>query len=620
MTVVPLSLQVSHFEHHLDRTVMHTGSAECHDRIRQAIDDEIISLELSIRVLKSRRNALAPISRLPPETLAAIFSFLSHSTNKEASRLKWICVSHVSRQWRETALNYPRLWSHINLSKRAPAAIAEILSRAKMAPLNLEVDLTRWKRERIDAFERQLDAHMSHTRHLRISGPLPPFEQLVSSAPTLESLSLSHKSGSSDQAVIPINLFNCTAPSLTSLELVYCNISWKSPLLTGLQTLKIFCLSEEARPKLEDWLDALSEMPKLATLSLHFASPVAPLASLISESLRTITLPSLTKFYIAASAKDCALALAHLMMPALISLDVAAESNEVEGEDVRPLIPYVAQNVCGLQDTEPLRSIMINGDRTHARVYAWTMADADLDDGDSTFVFGALFPPRLSFVAEGIRWHPGVDIGIFNALLTLLPVNSVSSFTAERPSTQLSKEFWLSQAPRWPLLEQVRLGPTAVKAFRNMLAEDAPPDGPRLPSLTKLILINVTLTVPRTCSLGDMLIERVEQGVPLKVLDLLKCTAPGHAIRLLREIVVDVKEPLAEYRNRIVMWEPELFNLHREIGYWNEVEFNTLEPLYIDLTYDEDEDDEDDEDDDANEDDEDDEEYSESDDYYDEGY
>ena len=590
---------------------MHTGSAEPHDRIRQAIDDEIISLELSIRVLKSRRNALAPISRLPPETLAAIFSFLSPSTNKEAFHLKWICVSHVSRQWRETALNYPRLWSHIKLSKPVPAAIAEILSRAKMAPLDLEVDFSRWKGEQINAFERQLNAHISHTRHLKVSGHLPSFKQLVSSAPTLESLFLSNRVGlfdDSDPATIPNNLFNCTTPSLTSLELELCNISWKSPLLKGLQTLNIFCPSEEARPKLEDWLDALNEMPKLAILSLHDASPVAPLAPLILTSSRTVTLPSLTKFHIATSAKDCALALAHLVMPALTSLYIAAESYEMEGEDMRLLIPYVTRNICRLQDTEPLRSIMINGDRTHAKVYAWTVADADLEDCNPTMLFGTSIPTRLSFIARGIYWHPGVNIGIFDALLTLLPVNSVSSFTAERPSTKLSEEFWLSQAPRWPSLKQARLGPTAVKAFRNMLAEDAPPDGPRLPSLTKLILVDVTLTTPRMCSLGDMLIERVEQGVPLEALDLLKCTAPAHAIQLLREIVVDVKEPLARYQNRIAMGDPELFNLHREIGYWNEVEFDTPEPLYIDVTYDEDEDDEDDE------------EYSESDDYYDEGY
>jgi hypothetical protein len=40
-----------------------------------------------------------------------------------------------------------------------------------------------------------------------------------------------------------------------------------------------------------------------------------------------------------------------------------------------------------------------------------------------------------------------------------------------------------------------------------------------------------------------MLMKRVEQGVPLEVLDLRSCTATGLAIRLLSEIVVDVWGP-----------------------------------------------------------------------------
>jgi hypothetical protein len=35
----------------------------------------------STQALRSRRNALAPISRLPPEILAAMFSLLSFYTN-----------------------------------------------------------------------------------------------------------------------------------------------------------------------------------------------------------------------------------------------------------------------------------------------------------------------------------------------------------------------------------------------------------------------------------------------------------------------------------------------------------------------------------------------------------
>ena len=114
---------------------MDTGSAESRNRLRNAIDDELISLKQSARALKSHRNALFPISRLlPPEILAAIFSFLSSSANKEASHLELIYVSHVCRQWRETALNHPHLWSHINLPLPASALTAEILARAKMAP------------------------------------------------------------------------------------------------------------------------------------------------------------------------------------------------------------------------------------------------------------------------------------------------------------------------------------------------------------------------------------------------------------------------------------------------------------------------------------------------------
>jgi hypothetical protein len=238
-------------------------------------------------------------------------------------------------------------------------------------------------------------------------------------------------------------------------------------------------------------------------------------------------------------------------MPALASLHVEADSREVEGEDVRQLIPYVARNVCVLQDIEPLRSILISGkEYPGVNVIAGIPADADLEyypvDPNR---YNKSIPARLRFASRfpfsGSNWHRGVDIGIYDALLAVLPLDSVSTFHAQY-CTAFSKEFWLSQASRWPLLEQAHLAPTAAKGFRDMLAEDAPPDGPRFPSLTKLILLHVKLTAPRMLSLRDMLIERVEQGVPLDILDLRTCFAPEHIIQPLREIVVDVKDPLKE--------------------------------------------------------------------------
>jgi hypothetical protein len=90
------------------------------------------------------------------------------------------------------------------------------------------------------------------------------------------------------------------------------------------------------------------------------------------------------------------------------------------------------------------------------------------------------------------------------------------------------------------------LVPTAIKGFRDMLAEDAPPDGPRLPALTKLILDGILLTDPRAYDLRDMLVQREEQEVPLVDLDLRTSSASERAIQFLKENVVDLQEPLDE--------------------------------------------------------------------------
>jgi hypothetical protein len=232
-------------------------------------------------------------------------------------------------------------------------------------------------------------------------------------------------------------------------------------------------------------------------------------------------------------------------------------------------------------------------------VFAWIMPDADIE-GYQPFKYNASIPARLTFTATSTNWHRGIDIDIFDSLLTLLPVDSVSTFIVHN-YTRLSKEFWLRQAPRLPSLEEARLAPTAVQAFRDMLAEDTPPDGPRLPSLTKLLLIYVALTTPRTLSFRDMLIERVEQGVPLDVLDLRTCVAPEHIVQLLGEIVVDVKGPPArdpmEEVDEFAVWDPELFNLHTEIGSLNEVEFDDDPgPFHAEICCGDDEDEDDDED------------------------
>jgi hypothetical protein len=289
-------------------------------------------------------------------------------------------------------------------------------------------------------------------------------------------------------------------------------------------------------------------MPQLEELSLQSATPLAPpTGPFISRPSRFATLPSLTLFYISDFSKECALAIIHLVLPALTRLHVDVESQDWKGEDVRLVIPYVARTVCEIQDIAPLRRMLFSGEGKRAEVVAWAMPEADGKIYSPDTLLSESASARLMFTATGMCWDHEVVTAVYDALFALLHVDSISTFTAQN-CTRLSKEFWLNQAPRLPLLERVSLVHTAVKAFRDMLAEDVPPDGPRLPLLTKLTILYVTWFSMRTYHFRDMLLKRVEQGVPLESLDLLACQEPyprkpPRANQIFAEVVVDVQGP-----------------------------------------------------------------------------
>ena len=126
-----------------------------------------------------------------------------------------------------------------------------------MTPLHLEA-IVMLGEAKSSALLRQLETHIFHTCRLDLSGNLPTsLERIMSSSPALESLSLCHTPdlfSHLDPIIIP-TLFNVTAPKLTPLELIGCDISWKAPLLKGLRTLKILRPSDVARPTLVERLE-----------------------------------------------------------------------------------------------------------------------------------------------------------------------------------------------------------------------------------------------------------------------------------------------------------------------------------------------------------------------------
>ncbi|KAI0297573.1 hypothetical protein B0F90DRAFT_1669361 [Multifurca ochricompacta] len=476
--------------------------------LRNAIDDELKSLEESARALKHRRNALAPISCLPSETIAIIFSFLSLPekyvrilTGYGQDTLAWLRVSH----------------------------------------------------------------HHSHSVDLQ--GTL---DQLVSSASSLEWLSLIvedelHMSlGLPVPAKIPYTLFDGIAPRLSRLQLDHCDISWKSPLLKSLRILELHTLSPFERPSLEDWLDAMGQMLQLETLVVHFATPMASSDSAtIAEPQRIITHPSLIQLNISASAADCALALTHLVLPALTRVRVDVHSDQPGGDDVLTVVPYFGRNAHGPQDEEPLQSILVSGEQTLTEIVVWTVPDADVDVKNPVTLISATTSARAVFTASCRTWRFGTDAKIVDAALTALPINSLTTLTAQN-STHFPAQLWLDHAPRWPLLERVRLVDYEAKgSFTDALAENTSSEVPLLPSLTKLTLMN-TIFSDEKYKFRDMLMGRIEQGVPLECLDLHLCEVTDRTVQFLEEVVVDVQGPSEGFRPT-VRW-PTLSNWTRDMG------------------------------------------------------
>ena len=232
------------------------------------------------------------------------------------------------------------------------------------------------------------------------------------------------------------------------------------------------------------------------------------------------------------------------MLPALISLCVNAKSRTWDGDDVQFVIPYVARNAHGLQDTAPLQTILFNAEEMLVEIVAWTVPDADVEVCDLDTLTKAADSARLVFtVTTESGWDCRMDTVIFDAMLPHLPLNAISMLSAHNDA-RLSKEVWLSHAPRLTMLKRVLLVSSAVGGFREMLEEDASPnDLPRLPQLTKLILSEVSLTALMTQDLCNMLVKRKEHGAPLEALDLRTCIGTERAIELLSETVGTVQGP-----------------------------------------------------------------------------
>ncbi|KDQ13434.1 hypothetical protein BOTBODRAFT_33456 [Botryobasidium botryosum FD-172 SS1] len=259
------------------RSLTRTRKAGCTgevDLLDLAYDSIQKTTSAMLAQLRTRRNQLALVHRLPNELLSLIFVLAEHSAGASASAVSpgprkrgktltdnpCLCISAVCRTWRETALSTPRLWTNIDVSS---VLLAEMFAvRSGSAPLDILVDLTE---DNLIGPWAQVNTHMEQVAYwsktvdrwatLKITGTEPierddvlPWMYLP--APSLEVLHISW--GGRDVIGFPIasvNPFGGEAPRLRDVSLTAFHLPLHFPVFSGLTKLRLsrICLEEKEK-------------------------------------------------------------------------------------------------------------------------------------------------------------------------------------------------------------------------------------------------------------------------------------------------------------------------------------------------------------------------------------
>ena len=364
-------------------TLSSVRDVEVIKKTRTQIDKELANLS----ALKACRNALAPISRLPPELLSTIFTYTAsasiHSEWLPESRLypfwrrpmAWMKVTQVCRRWRAVALQCPMLWTHICLSDYH--LTRKMLRRSKNLPIFVESDLSSRRNSRLfQAMWIALD-HLPRIQALHIRSSLSQlqriFTKLTGPAPILESLHISkiynrHTAGG-DVFTVPAHLFHGNLPRLRRIQLRGCNFEWASPNLSHLTHLEVCGSATSHRVDASTVLTVLQATPLLEVLCLE--NCVTDSTAIVSTR-EPVILDHLSHLRLD---EDSFRIISYLQFRALASLKL--HSSEIDSSvELSRLLSTITTYFVRMPDNDQLqvRSLLVEIGPTHIAMQGWTMA------------------------------------------------------------------------------------------------------------------------------------------------------------------------------------------------------------------------------------------------------
>ncbi|KAK6992256.1 F-box domain-containing protein [Favolaschia claudopus] len=556
------------------------------DSVSQAqlgLDQEILKYQEEIRALRSRRNALSLIGRLPPEMLSRVFMFCQRDGHL------WIReVSHICRYWREVAIGCPNLWSCISLTPSRWAK--EMLHRSKMAPLSIKANLAYRVTQSHPIFSSLL-GHLSRIRELDVHAggdSISELLDLTESAPCLQSLILNGNSVHGyqlpdEQRVLEPNFLNGDTPRLRRLELTRFTLPPNSPLLSNLFHLKLHSVPSLARLAVPELVAALEKMPELETLDLDNAlPPVTPDEYTISTSPPRLSLPRLKRIVLGnAMTLQCADILNHLSFAGSLSptIRISCVSSMSSPNEWDALNTALANVQC-TGKTRPLRRLSLRMSFGSMGLKAWSRCGESEPAPDinkfsqpmSSFFASRLDPGGVPVLDIECMCHAYTDLEPQRLLVSAsksLPLRDLQHLSISADYHEMGTQTWIDTFGNLPNLHSIHVTGKANN-FIAALREDviiggvkqvpaAPPVVPSgrraslrrpkvevsgglfFPALRNLTLEKIDFALLRLVTLQNTLMERCERKQELWKLTLLGCSHfVDPYVATLEEIVVDV--------------------------------------------------------------------------------
>ena len=517
------------------------------DVARSIIDRDIARLEERVRALKSRRNELSPIYRLPVEVLCNIFSFAKDNElfflRRRRGPESWTNFSHVSQHWRSLALSAPELWTNIPI--KYPRWAQEMLIRSKRAKLTIRSFFKPWTPK---AFETVRSCLYEMNRVEEIDFTAIPgcileeiFRDLPKSAPQLHTLCID----SPHSAAFQIDDdFIYDTERLQHVELTICKISWDSRLLTGLTRLTLED-SLTANCSTIQVLHALQQMPALTDLYLENSIPDD---SEVPSTYPVVDLPCLRVLHISSGVDAMTTVLRHITFPHITFLNLTCRDYDSTQIDFSNFLSVLTTKFLSTLVIECLRLRVSINAQTHGLDFElWALPSSPISAEP------LIVQLHMSWPSQQARGHVKVLTCAFDAM-SLPFLTDLEITIDELTGGCIDSPTWVKTFGKLPLLKWVCVRGNDPRSFLEALiykteAAKKSKTAYHNVSFPKLRYIrlqetNFAWNNPTSMSVDtllDYLMERCERKAAVRELDLNDCySISSDDVKRLGEIVVDV--------------------------------------------------------------------------------